>query len=39
MRHTRISKQELKERILAAIDDINHHPVVHTWSYTLDQAA
>jgi hypothetical protein len=28
-----------KERIMAAIDDINRHPVVHTWSYKLDQAA
>ena len=40
LRHIRVaSKQELKERILAAIDDINQHPVVHTWSYKLDQAA
>ena len=40
LRHIRVaSKQELKERILAAIDDINRHPVVHTWSYKLDQAA
>jgi hypothetical protein len=40
-RHTFVSprKQELKERIMAAIDDINRHPVVHTWSYKLDQAA
>jgi transposase len=40
LRHIRVaSKQELKDRILAAIDDINRHPVVHTWSYMLNQAA
>lgn len=40
LRHIRVaSKQELKERILAAIDDVNRHPVVHTWSYKLDKAA
>jgi transposase len=32
-------KQELEDRILAAIDDINRHPIVHTWSYELDEAA
>jgi len=30
---------ELKERIMAAMDEFNQHPVVHTWSYKLDQAA
>jgi transposase len=40
LRHIRVaSKQELRERILAAIDDINRHPVVHTWSYKLNNAA
>jgi transposase len=40
LRHIRVaSKQELKDRIMAAIDDINRHPVVHTWSYMLNQAA
>jgi hypothetical protein len=24
------SKHELKERIMAGIDDINRHPVIHT---------
>jgi hypothetical protein len=24
---------------LAAMDEFNRHPVVHTWSYKLDQAA
>ena len=40
LRHIRVaSKQELKDRIMAAIDDINRHPVVHTWSYMLNKAA
>jgi hypothetical protein len=39
-RHIRVkSKQELKDRIIAAMDEFNRHPVVHTWSYKLDQAA
>jgi hypothetical protein len=33
------SKQELKERIMAAMDEFNRHPVIHTWSYKLDYAA
>ena len=40
LRHIRVaSKQELKERIMAAIDDINRNPVVHKWSYMLNKAA
>ena len=40
LRHIRVaSKQELKDRIMAAMDEINRHPVVHTWTYKLDQAA
>lgn len=40
LRHIRVaSKQELKDRIMAAIEDINRHPVVHTWSYKLNEAA
>ena len=40
LRHIRVaSKQELKDRILAAIDDINRDPVVHTWTYKLNEAA
>ena len=31
--------EELKDRILAAIDDLNRDPVVHTWTYKLDEAA
>ena len=39
-RHIRVtSKQELKERIMAGIDDVNRHPVIHTWSYKLAEAA
>jgi len=37
LRHIRVaSKQELKDRIMAAMDEFNRHPVVHTWSYKLD---
>ena len=40
LRHIRVtSKHELKERIMAGIDDVNRHPVVHTWSYRLTEAA
>jgi transposase len=40
LRHIRVaSKLELKQRIMAAMDDINQHPVVHTWSYKLDMPA
>lgn len=40
LRHIRVtSKQELVERLLAAIEDINQQPVVHTWSYKLEHVA
>jgi transposase len=40
LRHIRVaSKHELKERIMVGIDDINRHPVIHTWSYKLAEAA
>jgi hypothetical protein len=40
LRHIRVtSKQELKDRLMAAMDHFNQDPVVHTWSYKLDQAA
>jgi transposase len=40
LRHIRVaSKQELKQRIMTAINDVNRHPVVHTWSYKLNEAA
>ncbi len=39
LRHIRVaSKQELKDRILAAMSEFNRCPVVHTWSYKLAQA-
>jgi hypothetical protein len=33
------SKQELKDRLMAAMDFFNRDPVVHTWTYKLDKAA
>ena len=40
LRHIRVtSKHELKQRIMAGIQDINRHPVIHTWSYKLAEAA
>ena len=40
LHHIRVtSKHELKERIIAGIDDLNRHPVIHTWSYKLADAA
>jgi transposase len=40
LRHIRVaSKHELKERIMAGIDDVNRHPVIHRWSYKLAEAA
>ena len=40
LRHIRVSsKQELKERIMVAMDYFNQRPVVHTWSYKLNKAA
>jgi transposase len=40
LRHIRVaSKQELKDRLMAAINYFNQNPVVHTWTYMLDKAA
>ena len=40
LRHIRVaSKQELKDRIISAIGDINREPVVHTWTYKINAAA
>ena len=40
LRHIRVSsKQELKDRIMAAMEFFNRDPVVHTWTYKLDRAA
>jgi transposase len=37
LRHIRVaSKQELKDRIMAYLDDVNRAPVVHKWTYRLD---
>jgi hypothetical protein len=31
LRHIRVaSKQELKERIMPGIEDVNRHPIIHT---------
>src|ERR1700719_164977 len=32
-------EQELKDRLMAAVDYFNGDPVVHTWTYKLDKAA
>src|SRR6202051_1120667 len=40
LRHIRgASKQELKQRIILGIKDVNRYPVIHTWSYKLAEAA
>jgi len=40
LRHIRVaSKQELKERIMAGIADVNRYPVIHSWSYKLAEVA
>jgi transposase len=40
LRHIRVtSKHELKKRIMAGVADVNRHPVIHTWSYKLAEAA
>jgi transposase len=33
------SKAELKSRILAHLTDLNKEPVIHTWTYKIDEAA
>lgn len=39
LRHIRVkSKDELKARILAYFDEVNRHPVVHTWTYKLAES-
>ncbi len=40
LRHIRVaSKDELKRRILAYLDDLNRDPVVHSWTYQIAEAA
>ena len=34
-----VSKQELRERLMAFIDDVNRDPIPHTWSYKIKKAA
>ena len=33
------SKAELKSRILAYLNDLNREPVIHTWTYKIDEVA
>jgi len=38
LRHIRVaSKAELKARIIAYLDDLNQDPVVHTWTYKINE--
>jgi transposase len=40
LRHIRVATpEELRQRILAAIDRINRQPIVHTWRWSLAEAA
>jgi predicted DNA-binding transcriptional regulator YafY len=40
LRHIRVaSPQELRERLLDAVDRINRRPVVHTWKWRIGDAA
>jgi hypothetical protein len=39
LRHIRVaSKQELKDRIMTALDFFNQEPVGHAWTHKLDKA-
>ncbi len=40
LRHIRVTaKHELKKRLIAFIEDLNHEPIPHTWSYKIGKAA
>ena len=39
LRHVRVIQTGTQDRIMAAMDHFNRDPVVHTWSYKLDNAA
>jgi transposase len=40
LRHIRVaSKDELKARILAYLENLNREPVIHTWTYQIDAVA
>jgi hypothetical protein len=39
LRHIRVgSIDELRQRILDAIDDVNRAPVIHRWTYAVQPA-
>jgi hypothetical protein len=39
-RHIRVApKYELEDRLMAFIHDLNREPILHTWSYKIDDAA
>ena len=39
LRHIRVnSKDELRQRLMALINEVNRDPVVHTWRYKIDDA-
>lgn len=40
LRHIRVSsKHELKQRLMDFINDVNREPIVHRWSYKINDAA
>jgi transposase len=40
LRHIRVaSKAELKQRMLAYLDDLNREPVIHAWTYKIGEVA
>jgi transposase len=39
LRHIRVASQQgLKDRIMAAINDVNRDPVIHRWTYGIEEA-
>ena len=39
LRHLRVaSKHELKERLMAFIEDLNREPILHIWRYKVGDA-
>jgi hypothetical protein len=40
LRHIRVSsKDELKQRLMVFISDMDREPIVHTWRYKIDDPA
>jgi len=40
LRHIRVSsKDELKQRLIVFISDMDREPIVHTWRYKIDDPA